>query len=83
VLLDGYEDNENNTHIDIILVPWLAFTQEGKRLGRGGGWYDRVIATWRSRSPDILIVWVCFSQQCIDFLPSEAHDQNMDRVIVV
>ena len=37
--------------IDVFLIPGLAFDREGRRLGRGGGWYDRVLHPTDSRKP--------------------------------
>ena len=64
--------------IGIILVPGLAFTRKGIRLGRGGGYYDRYLAalpaaTWK--------VGVCFAQQIVEQIPTELHDQGVDVVV--
>lgn len=63
---------------DLIFVPGVAFTAEGGRLGRGRGYYDRLLA---SLPASVLRVGVCFSCQIVDSLPQEAHDQRVDLVL--
>ncbi len=63
---------------DIIFVPGLAFSAEGLRLGRGRGFYDRLLAALPA---DILRVGVCFAEQIMADLPSEPHDEEVDVVL--
>ena len=63
--------------IDLLLVPGLAFTRAGARLGRGGGYYDRVLA---KLGPGTKSVGVCFEFQVLDTLPLEAHDIPVQQV---
>jgi 5-formyltetrahydrofolate cyclo-ligase len=63
---------------DLVVVPGLAFTASGDRLGQGGGWYDRFLSGTRT---DCLTVGVCFAEQILDELPVEAHDVRMDHVV--
>lgn len=63
---------------EIIFVPGLAFTADGARLGRGRGFYDRLLAALPA---DILRVGVCFSEQIVAELPSEPHDEEVDVVL--
>jgi len=65
--------------IDLVLVPGLAFTTAGARLGRGGGHYDRFLPTLRD---GCVVIGVCFAEQLLDELPREAHDGDMDVVVV-
>lgn len=62
---------------DLILVPGLAFTPDGRRLGRGGGYYDRWLATQRG----IPTLGICFSCQLVDTLPVESHDVRVDAIL--
>ncbi len=64
--------------IDVVLVPGVAFTVDGDRLGQGGGWYDRLIATTR---PDCVTIGVCFVEQIVDVVPVESHDRRLDHVV--
>ena len=63
--------------IQLILVPGLAFTRTGLRLGRGGGFYDRFLAKLPRST---FKLGVCFAQQFVESLPDEAHDQRVDAV---
>ena len=62
------------------IVPGLAFTQEGGRLGYGGGWYDRMLA---EAAPDAQIIGVAYPFQIVDELPVEPHDVRLHRVVSV
>lgn len=64
--------------LDCLLVPGLAFTTCGRRLGRGGGYYDRTLA---ALSPNAVALGVCFSLQIVTALPSEPHDQPVHGVL--
>jgi 5-formyltetrahydrofolate cyclo-ligase len=64
--------------IDLILVPGVAFTRSGQRCGRGGGFYDRLLATLPAAATKL---GVCFAEQIVDELPTEPHDMMVDEVI--
>ena len=64
--------------IDLILVPGLAFTRDGWRLGRGGGFYDRFLSQLPAHATKL---GVCFDLQLVSALPTEPHDQRLDGVI--
>ena len=60
------------------IVPGLAFTPDGRRLGYGGGWYDRLLAASSATS---LKIGVAHDFQIVGDLPCEAHDVPVDRVV--
>lgn len=60
------------------IIPGLAFTKNGKRLGYGGGWYDRLLSSARS---DSLKIGVAHDFQIVDDLPSEPHDIRLTRIV--
>ena len=64
--------------IDLVLIPGLAFSPDGARLGRGAGFYDRLLARagWRARK-----IGICFDCQDLESLPREAHDHPVDWVV--
>jgi 5-formyltetrahydrofolate cyclo-ligase len=64
--------------IDLFLCPGLAFDLRGGRLGRGAGYYDRVLSRAR---PDARKVGVCFSFQIVEDALMEDHDVWMDQVV--
>lgn len=74
------EDNPpaNPESIDVAIVPGVAFTAGGGRLGQGGGWYDRFLPSLR---PDCVTIGVGFAPQLVDDLPAEPHDVVLDFVI--
>ena len=61
---------------DLILVPALAYDRAGRRLGRGGGYYDRYLV--RTRAVKAVI---CRERIMHADIPVEPHDQLMDMVI--
>ena len=65
---------------DFILLPLLAFTSRGARLGYGGGYYDRTLQLLRSRG-EIFACGVAYAGQEIDALPVGDHDQHLDGVL--
>ena len=64
--------------IDLILVPGLAFSRDRHRLGRGGGYFDRLLG---GRCAQAFKLGICFSFQVVDQMPSEPHDVIMDAVV--
>ena len=64
--------------IDLVVCPGVAFTADGRRLGRGRGYYDRYLGDPAFRG---FRVGVCYAHQLVDALPVEPHDVRMDRVI--
>ena len=72
------EADVDPTWPDVVIVPGLAFTATGDRLGQGGGWYDRFLSEVR---PDCVSIGVCFAEQLVDALPIESHDVVMDHVV--
>ncbi|GAB4544336.1 MAG: 5-formyltetrahydrofolate cyclo-ligase [Phycisphaerales bacterium] len=70
--------------IGVVLVPGVAFTKDGHRLGRGGGFYDRFLETLLALGASRpVFVGVCYEEQVVHSLPTEAHDVPMDTVIAV
>jgi 5-formyltetrahydrofolate cyclo-ligase len=64
--------------IDLFVVPGLGFSKDGKRLGRGGGYYD---ATLKAASERARRVGLAFSEQIVDELPVTEEDVLMDLVV--
>lgn len=62
--------------IELIVVPAVAYDRSGNRLGRGKGFYDRLLATTRATK-----IGVGYEFQLLDSLPAEEHDVPMDMVI--
>ena len=64
--------------IDLMVVPGVAFTREGVRLGRGKGYYDRYLSHEGFRA---YTVGVCYACQLLQELPAEEHDRRVDIVV--
>ena len=62
----------------LVCVPGLAFTADGARLGRGRGYYDRMLA---ALSPSVLTAGLAYSFQLLDRLPRDAWDRQLDFVV--
>jgi 5-formyltetrahydrofolate cyclo-ligase len=62
--------------IDCVIVPGLAFTIAGDRLGYGQGYYDRFLPTLSAPS-----VGVCFADQLVDEMPLTERDVRVDMVV--
>ena len=65
--------------IDFVLVPGLAFDRRGRRLGYGGGFYDKLLAD--SLSPCAWLVAGAFESQMVEKVPVDEHDMPMDVVV--
>lgn len=74
------EPTGNNTidpsEMELIVVPAVAYDRKGNRLGRGKGFYDRLLAT--TKAPKI---GIAYEFQVVDEIPAEPHDIPMDMVI--
>lgn len=62
--------------IETVVIPGIAFDESGHRLGRGGGYYDRLLPKLKAYK-----LGICFPFQMIDQIPHEDYDIIMDEVI--
>lgn len=65
---------------DILLVPLLAFTDQGDRLGYGGGYYDRTLEALKTDG-DIFACGVAYAAQQADRLPTDHYDVKLDGIL--
>ena len=65
--------------IDLLIVPGVAFTLQGDRMGYGGGYYDRFIP----RCTRARVLALAFQEQIYDELPTEEHDLRIPLIITV
>ncbi|QPC46876.1 5-formyltetrahydrofolate cyclo-ligase [Mangrovibacillus cuniculi] len=68
------EPNKNSDVVDLeeietIVVPGVAFTKEGYRIGFGGGFYDRLLSNYQGNTCSLL-----FQEQLVESIPVEDHD---------
>ena len=74
---------------DVLLVPLLAFDGAGRRLGYGGGFYDRTIFHARAAMPPtnpsqrgpFFAVGIAYAGQEVASLPAEPHDMALDAIL--
>lgn len=62
--------------IDLIIIPGIAFDKKRNRLGRGKGYYDKLLSRTTAYK-----IGICYNCQIIDQLPIEEHDIPMDHII--
>jgi 5-formyltetrahydrofolate cyclo-ligase len=63
---------------EVVVVPALAVSRDGVRLGRGGGYYDRALQLAR---PGVVVVALVFDGELVDGLPAEPHDHRVTAVV--
>lgn len=64
-------------NIEVAVVPGIAFTADGRRMGRGGGYYDRLL-------PYLSRAWkigICFPFQLLADIPTTSFDITMDEIV--
>ena len=71
---------ESLKEADLIVIPALAASADGTRLGQGGGWYDRALT---HRSPGVPVVAVIFDDEVLEpgLIPAEPHDVPVDAIV--
>jgi len=65
---------------DLVLVPGVAFDADGRRLGRGGGYYDRSFPP-AAAAGQPLLVGVTYESRLVDSLPTDSHDRAMGAIV--
>lgn len=71
------DDFTHYDKIDLVLVPGMAFDKSGNRLGRGKGYYDRLLP--QIKAPK---VGICYDWQMVPEVPVDAFDVKMDTMIL-
>jgi len=61
----------------LVLMPGMAFTERGDRMGYGGGFYDKFLAA----EPDHPTLALCYDFQMVESLPTEEYDIPVDCVL--
>jgi 5-formyltetrahydrofolate cyclo-ligase len=65
-------------NVDVVVTPGLAFDREGRRLGYGGGYYDRYLARLQ---PHAVRIGIGFSRQVVEAVPAEDGDEPVDVIV--
>ena len=71
-----WEDVDGD-RLDAIVVPGVAFTRDGARLGNGGGYFDRYLA----QHPKARRIGIAFAEQVVERIPHEPHDAPLDVLV--
>ena len=64
--------------VTAVVMPALAVTPTGQRLGQGGGWFDRLLARCDTA---VTTIAVCFDEQVVETLAVDDHDRSVDLVV--
>ena len=72
------EPNVDSELLDLILVPGLVFSENGYRIGYGGGYYDRLLD---EMDDSVISIGLIYDQFLIDSLPSKSYDRKVDFVV--
>lgn len=70
------ETTVTESDVDLIIVPGVAFDRQLNRMGRGKGYYDRLLSTLQAPK-----IGICFDFQLQESVPVESFDKKMDMVI--
>ena len=70
-------DPKHYDEIELAVIPGMAFDSAGHRLGRGKGYYDRLLPHLKAAK----LIGICFSFQFLEEVPAEAHDISVCKVI--
>ncbi|WP_273691636.1 5-formyltetrahydrofolate cyclo-ligase [Ketogulonicigenium vulgare] len=65
---------------DVVVLPMLAFARDGRRLGYGGGYYDRTLHALRETGP-VVAIGFAYQAQMDDDLPTDPYDQPLDLMV--
>ncbi|RMG70640.1 MAG: 5-formyltetrahydrofolate cyclo-ligase, partial [Nitrospirae bacterium] len=64
--------------IELIVMPGVCFDHAGGRIGYGGGYYDRLISSFKKRP---LLIGIAYEEQIVEYVPTEPHDHRVQAII--
>lgn len=70
------KDFTDYNSIDLAIIPGMSFDKKGNRLGRGKGYYDRLLP-----NIDAYKIGLCYQFQISEYIPTETHDKLMDAIL--
>lgn len=69
--------------LDVLILPGLAFTKAGERLGHGAGYYDEFLNAYEIKFGKLpYLVGLSLQEQIVDNIPMEDHDRILDTVVI-
>jgi len=77
-VVERCERLDNPNEVEFALLPGVAFTRDGARLGYGGGFYDKLLASMAQRP---VLVAAAFAVQIVERLPQEATDIKVEWIV--
>ena len=77
ILEPGMDKNDVSEEVDLVVLPGLAFEENGYRIGYGGGFYDKFL----NKHQDINKVALCYNFQIISNMPKDDYDQRVDVIM--
>ncbi len=75
-ILEPKENCADTSDLDVILVPSIAMTPNGQRLGYGYGYYDRYLSSTKSKT-----ITLTYSKQVVRYIPETETDVKIDYII--
>ncbi|HUH45460.1 MAG TPA: 5-formyltetrahydrofolate cyclo-ligase [Treponemataceae bacterium] len=72
---------EELTKNDLVFFPGLAFSKDGKRLGRGKGFYDRYFFDLWKNPHRPQFIGLCYENQIVNTIPTDSYDISMDALL--
>lgn len=67
----------DSEELDLVIVPGVAFTEKGERIGYGGGYYDRFLNQYK----ELYTIALAYDFQILDKIPIEKHDERVKCII--
>ncbi len=71
----------DESHLDVVLLPLLAFDEKGCRLGYGKGFYDRFLKRLSEKGVNPCRIGLSFFQQRVARLPADPWDEPLDAIV--
>jgi 5-formyltetrahydrofolate cyclo-ligase len=78
--IDEPSSDARETVPELVLVPLLGFDEVGRRLGYGGGYYDRTLARLK-QSGSVKLVGLAYEAQKLSRVPADTYDVSLDYVV--
>lgn len=64
------------SQMDVVIVPGVAFDRRGNRVGRGRGYYDRLLSGCQA-----IKIGICYDFQLLERITADSHDVTMDYIV--
>lgn len=76
--VEGFCREVDPAGADLVVLPGVGYDETGRRLGYGGGYYDRLLETLK---PGTSLIGLAFEAQVVEEIPSEEHDRKVSKII--